>query len=611
MKNIGCLGFAWKRLSCQAWSVRLALVRGVLVGLAVLFSAGAPDAGEGKQPSQDHPERRGLGLKLAGKGTTNTEATLGRDVGAAPTIDWGRSLFVRKLVLLEEISFTGVMDQLVASSNGRIADRDELFRNWWSTAAGDDCEELRPKQPNGRPPFPYDCSRAEGMLKDKDPYRAFGDGQTPFIIVAAVNRVDLLREPKNAPPIETQDASIDHPTPHISPRAVGEGDGHDDQYGGDGGDCGEFRLIAGKHPDWKNPDAPDGIDGEMLIAFEAVMPNGGDPKRCMAIQKFWLSLSEGSAQGQTPLAEREREVAILLRKFFLEGITLAEDGSVVDGDAVDPTTFQLPPAMHVDHLGASESSTGQIRTNSKLHQGQWGLREYRFDKESMRLLPTRTTGSPEPTLFSKNSPDPEATKDLVKLVLDSIRTDASAPGTLLDTNNINSFRLPDLPEHLLAAEMNAEKVRLGDYAAILDANDAFLGEIKDKIKDLFPVDAADTEETKEERKRKIKETERRVRKRIQSLSCAGCHKFSGRGSGGFEDDFGREVCWQVSSFNKHVTAKSVDGEYPISPALERVFLPHREYVMRTYLAGNTPEDAPPKEDMSTEAQLAWEGLPHC
>ncbi|PAQ11883.1 hypothetical protein CIT26_02595 [Mesorhizobium temperatum] len=246
MKDIGCLGFAWKRLSRQLWSVRLALVRGVLVGLAVLlFSAGAPDAGEGKAPLQDHPERRGLGVKLAGKSSTNPAATPGRDVSAAPTIVWGRSLFVRKPALLEGISFTGVMDQLVASSNGKIADRNELFRNWWSTAAGDECEDLRPKQPNGGPPFSYDCSRAEGMLKDKDPYKVFGDGKTPFIIVAAVNRVDLLL----------------------------------------GDDCGEFRVIAGKHPDWKNPvpneaEAPDGITGEMLIAFEAVMPNEGDPKRC-------------------------------------------------------------------------------------------------------------------------------------------------------------------------------------------------------------------------------------------------------------------------------------------------------------------------------------------
>jgi hypothetical protein len=557
VEDTGCLDFAWKRLlSCKVRSVRLAPARGVLVGFAVLlFSAGAPDAGEGKQPLQDHPERRGLGVELAGQSSTNTEATPGRDASAAPTIVWGRSLFVRKPALLEEISFTGVMDQLVTSSNGKIADRDELFRNWWSTAAADECEELRPKQPNGGPPFSYDCSRAEGMLKDKDPYKAFGGGKTPFIIVAAVNRVDLLLDD----------------------------------------DCGEFRIIAGKHPDWKNPvpneaDASNGITGEMLIAFEAVMPNEGDPKRCIAIQRFWLSLSEGPAQGQR-LEDREREVAILLRRFFLEGITLAEDGSVVDGDLGGRTTFRLPPAMHVDHLGASESSTGQVRTNSKLHGGQWGLREYRFEKPSMRLLPTRTTGSPEPTLFSQNSPDSEATNDLVELVAESIRTEGSAHGPLLDPN-INSFHLPGLPEHLLAAEMNAENRSLGDYAAILhtEGHPDLIGEIEGAAARVL--------------------TSEQIRKRIQSLSCAGCHKFSNRGSGGFKDDFGREICWQGTN-NTHVTTTLRDGEYQISRALKFVFLPHREFVMRTYLAGNTPENAPAEEDMSTEAQLAGEGLPHC
>ncbi|MES0166657.1 hypothetical protein NKJ87_11715 [Mesorhizobium sp. M0027] len=556
MNDIGCLGFAWKRLSRQLWSVRLAPVRGVLVGLAVLlFSAGAPDADEGKAPLQDHPERRGLGVKLAGKSSTNTEATPGPDASAAPTIEWGRSLFVRKAALLKQISFTAVMDQLAASSGGKIADRNELFRNWWKTAAGDECEELRPKQPNGGPPFSYDCSRAEGMLKDKDPYKKFGDDKTPpFIIIAAVNRVDLLRD------------SL-------------------------GGDCGEFRIIAGKHPDWENPAAPDGIHGEMLIAFEAVMPNGGKPERCMAIQKFWLSLSENRFS--------DDEVAGLLRRFFLEGITLAEDGSVVDGDAVGPTTFQLPPAMHVDHLGASESSTGQIRTNSKLHGEQWGLREYRFDKPSTRLLPTRTTGSPEPTLFSKNSPDPEATNKLVELIAKSIRTDGSAPGPLLDPN-INSFHLlPSLPEHLLAAEMNAEDRSLGDYAKILDTegHPDLIGEIEGGATRTL--------------------TAEQIRKRIQSLSCAGCHQFSRTGNGGFTDDFKREVCWQISSENKHVTTESTDGEYEISDALKFVFLPHREFVMRKYLAGKYikgaywPGNDPKKEDMSNDAQAASIGLPHC
>ncbi|PAQ11884.1 hypothetical protein CIT26_02600 [Mesorhizobium temperatum] len=278
--------------------------------------------------------------------------------------------------------------------------------------------------------------------------------------------------------------------------------------------------------------------------------------------------------------------------------------------------------MHVDHLGASESSTGQIRTNSKLHRGQWGLREYRFDKESMRLLPTRTTGSPEPTLFSQNSPDSEATNDLVELVAESIRTEGSAHGPLLDPN-INSFHLPGLPEHLLAAEMNAENRSLGDYAAVLhtEGNPDLIGTIKDAAEALAAEMngqndrlGADAEILHAEGNPDLsgntdspaEALELQIRKRIQSLSCAGCHQFSDRGRGGFKDDFRRPVCWQGTN-NTHVTTTLRDGEYQISRALKFVFLPHREYVMRRYLAGN----APAKEDMSNDAQAAWVGLPHC
>jgi hypothetical protein len=73
--------------------------------------------------------------------------------------------------------------------------------------------------------------------------------------------------------------------------------------------------------------------------------------------------------------------------------------------------------------------------------------------------------------------------------------------------------------------------------------------------------------------------------RAQSLTCAGCHHFSGGSNleGGIVFPFTLGFVHQSES--AATMENSPDGglRFPISPALDQVFLVHRAQVLRTFL----------------------------
>ena len=114
-----------------------------------------------------------------------------------------------------------------------------------------------------------------------------------------------------------------------------------------------------------------------FIIFEAVLPNPkpGCQSGCKPVAQFWASLSGLSA------VERAAE----LERFFYQGLP------------------GFRPVVHIDHysgLGAASaygsSGSGQIRTNERLGNEPWALREYHLALHCD--LPCTPGGSSPPVL---------------------------------------------------------------------------------------------------------------------------------------------------------------------------------------------------------------------
>ena len=472
-------------------------------------------------------------------------------IGAAPRpreITADRSLLVREPALLGAVSFGAVMRQMAASAGG--GDGKALFRQWWSTlgegpdeavAAGLACPAPGSDQ---RFPtlnaFPMLCDPyLAGLASMPDPFGEAGAG--PFLIIGAVNRVDLM----------PQDA---HPRT-----------------------CGEFRLVAAYDPDW--PDWPEYRPNErvqVFVNFEAVIPNpAGDPLLCRAIQRFWAGLS-----GRDGVAPPDRAVADALRRFFLVGGRLTEDGRLLDPGASEAHAFALPPAISAANLGGDKSDRrGQIRTNTRTAKG-WVLRQFAFRDFGgvSKLVPVPTEGSPDASLFEENAARAGELAQLIRA-----KSDLLAP-------NINAFSFMPEPTGVEATQwiiplQGMPETRFS-YGEILGNERRVVDPVRDSIKALEAASPGYRSPS--------------IIKRLEVLSCAGCHRFVRGAKADFVDDDGRPVKWPPSIRFTHILPELDDtGRYLISDALACVLLPHRERRLRLVLdpaADPTPPDDPAASD---------------
>ena len=455
-------------------------------------------------------------------------------------IDADRSLLVRQPALLGRLPFGAVMERLAASAGE--GDGKTLFRQWWATL-GEGPDELvetglacPAPDSRSRPPtlnaFPMLCDPFLAWIGSiSDP---FGDaGIAPFRVIAAVNRVDLM-------PLD----------PH--PRT-----------------CGEFRLVVAQDPGWTGwPEYRPNEILQVFVNFETAIPNpAGDPAFCQAIQRFWANLSGGPDSSDEAVSEA-------LRRFYLEGGTLTADGRLLDAEAPGESAFALAPAISADNLGGDAADRrGQVRINTRTAHG-WVLREFAFRRleGELRLVPVPARGSPDASLFEENAAGAGALAKVIRA-----QSELLAPG-------IDSF---DFMPDFAGAEATQWIIPLHGMPEARFSYSEILGNeprANDPVRDSIRALAASSPGMKTPG----------VIKRLEVLSCAGCHRYVRGAQAGFVDDGGRSVKWPPSIRFTHILPELDDtGRYLISDALACVLLPQRERRMRQVLgqaADPTPED---------------------
>lgn len=511
------------------WMTAIATI--VVVGLISIGSLTA----QSKLAEDTHAERKGIGIlpldevEDIGERSKPTADTLLPPLEIA--VD--RSLFIHEKALLAPLTFAAVMDRL-AQSSGTV-NGGELFRQWvYTLAAGTDAEVTSglacssPAHPetvnvNG---FGIVCDTVLPMLAE--PWLAF-DGENGaaahFTIIGAVNRGDLMP-----------------PAGPVTPN------------------CGEYRLIAAADPEWAKAATQSTTDVRILFNFETVVPGDGD--FCVAIQKLWASFSVLS----------DAEVGAALNRFFLLGGDLTSDGVLLDCGSGGTGAFRLKPAIDAENLGGDPSHPrGQVRTNTLTKQ-IWTWREFEFRDVAgaLRLIVTPLDGSADPTLFAG---DADQSDDLVAAL-------NSSP-TLFDLN-INRFSFLPQNSGMEAAQMlvdlsqGAEDAR--SYKEIADPEDPPEGPIQpgdNPVRDAIVGLAAAQSMTLNQ-----------VIRRIEVLSCAGCHRHV-QSAVPFVDDMNTPIKWAGPEDFTHIDERTGDI-YELSPTLKCIMLPHRELVMRAFL-GSPPD----------------------
>lgn len=309
-------------------------------------------------------------------------------------------------------------------------------------------------------------------------------------------------------------------------------------YGGDGSHCGEYRIIFAKRAG--------GIEGRNLIIFEGVLPNPVPHKgfkACEPVAKFWASLS---AINDT--ATRKA----MLEEFYFVGLP------------------GFSPVVHAQHYGPQG---GQIRTNQFL-QRDWNLREFKLDEGCPNIKPIdpiepvldtdrivrpinpcraaivqdTVKVNPYGPLFDVNSPE-------FDLAFQSFMGDQA--GTL-SINDINGFTMAD-NDQFNSGESDSQLPSNGVYELELGTS----GSMHQTITANIPFGSG------------LNATH--IAARAKALSCAGCHELSNG------QDLGQGIRWPSSLGFVHVSEFPSNGSFPISPALQDVFLPHRERILSDFL----------------------------
>ncbi len=308
----------------------------------------------------------------------------------------------------------------------------------------------------------------------------------------------------------------------------------------DGSNCGEYRVIFARRSGETNS-----LQRNLLI-FEATLPNpqpGCEAEGCRAVAEFWARLSRVS----DPLQR-----ASLLREFYLDGLP---------SQGVEP----------VIRIRNFSPGAGQIRTNQFLNTPSspvvWQLREFklaRFCTSSgarcgLQFVPVTVKTNPWGDLFDESSTE-SRTRPFMRHFIGQVEN-LSAP-------DLNGF-FAGMPDEFNAGQSNSQGQE-NNYVSHFDPNGRFARMIDRR---LFGLGS------------NLTPTE--IVRRSQTQSCAGCHQLSNQSPANL---LGDGLVWPGSLGFVHVSERDTDIinaglHFKISPALENVFIPHREDVFEDYLAG--------------------------
>ncbi|MGE4653080.1 MAG: hypothetical protein AAEJ53_19520, partial [Myxococcota bacterium] len=279
-----------------------------------------------------------------------------------------------------------------------------------------------------------------------------------------------------------------------------------------------------------------------LVIFEAVLPNpqpGCGIDGCKRVARFWQGLSR---------VDDPARRAQMLREFYLEG---------------DPAN-RIQPVIRVDHFGPGN---GQIRTNQFMSGPNtqiWQLRDFKlallcaggYGNCDLQFVPVSVKTNPFGELFSEASSQPN-TFPFMRHMLTQVEN--------LSEPDLNGF-FNVIPNVFNAGQSNSQPSE-NDYPSHFANSPRFERALESRLRRLgIRLDPIDLVE------------------RSMTQSCGGCHQLSNGADLG-----GGLGPWPSSLGFVHVDEGppvAVNGvpHFEISPALEDLFIPHREEVFERYLS---------------------------
>lgn len=290
-------------------------------------------------------------------------------------------------------------------------------------------------------------------------------------------------------------------------------------------DCGEYRAIFGRTDGQRN-----------FIIFEALIPNPtpGVASGCRSIQQFWQGLTT-----QNDAIVRSQ----LLRDFYFNGLPASNVRAPID-------IRNFLPA------------TGQIRTNQFM-EPIWLLKEYKVSTADgvSTLNVVSDKANPVANLFDVNNTDPRAA---------AFRADF--------VENLPSLLVTDLSTFSLTVENDAHNNGQSHASGNISENDFFT---------TFALNSRGSSFETAIRTRLVELasplTVDQVINRATSMTCGGCHQPSAFGLN-LPNIVGPGQSWPDSGVFVHVTERAdATGSFPLSPALNNVFLPARKRDMESFL----------------------------
>ncbi len=444
-------------------------------------------------------------------------------VQAKQTIDLRRSLAVTDKTILARFPLKRVFDQLVGQSGVSGVTSVQLFHQWWDTQ-------------NAVP--------------------GLGLGAHCNDSVDAAGNPIFNSYPYACRPTEGAQAATDpFSSPETNPDAY-EPIGLFNRFDlapQSGANCGEHRIVYAKRS---------GIGDAFqrnLVIFEAVLPNPRPDKQilgCKEIVKFWANLS---------LEKDIDKRAAALEDFYFLGLPGSGGG----------------PVVHVSNYGDNALGAGQIRTNQFTNpagaispQVSWVLREFKLLRScvggacsALRFVPATVKVNPFGGLFSPSAIDPASPA----FHPNAQPFQQGFPEAIADFAGDDLNRFQYSPSDVMntgqsLASGSSENNYVGQLGV---APSAFRSAIQTQLTTLGSTLTPD-----------------HVARRVQALSCAGCHRLNNAAP---NNDLGNGVVWPASQGFTHVSERDTemgpDGSvrFRISDALTNVFLPHRKALIELFI----------------------------
>lgn len=288
--------------------------------------------------------------------------------------------------------------------------------------------------------------------------------------------------------------------------------------------CGEARIV------YALIDGP----GRNFIIFEAKLPNPqpGVAAGCMPIAEFWRDLSTDSSE-----FSRSQK----LNTFFFNGIP----------------SKNVRPVIDIRNFAAN---TGQIRTNQFMEFQPWVLKEFKVAVEGgiSIIKPVSVKSNPAGFQFNDTKTDALSVQ---------FRTE------FLD--NMRTLLKPDISRFFLTVQNDANNNGQSHASGFVAENNflnhalAGTGSFRNAIQNR----ATELGSTL---------TTAQILNRATAMTCGGCHS-PDTFSLTVADSIGAGKTWPRSLGFTHVEEFPVNGKFPISEALQNVFLPTRKLDFENYI----------------------------